>query len=178
MVVWQGVAMDSPMFYPGPPCNTLLRPAALFYPFGHPTPYAYRYNCLKTEAQKHLSIKIHDCKQRSVSTSICYKPNSDDKNQVDVSVTFDHTTDGIYSIYVFIYASRHPKSPFHIAAVKEIPSRRRSSSESPNSRAAFKENAKRCILNHLQIETSHKKDMSTQTNPHLLGSNEKSEKLK
>jgi hypothetical protein len=27
MVVWQGVAMNSLMFHPGPPCPTLLRPA-------------------------------------------------------------------------------------------------------------------------------------------------------
>jgi hypothetical protein len=27
MGVWQGVAMDSPKFHPGPPCPTLLRPA-------------------------------------------------------------------------------------------------------------------------------------------------------
>jgi hypothetical protein len=50
--------MNSPMFYPGPLCRTLLRSAggppikrlhglmalgwaAVFYPFGHPTPYAY-----------------------------------------------------------------------------------------------------------------------------------------
>jgi hypothetical protein len=56
--VWQGVAMNSLKFYPSPPCPTLLHPAgprafsgvafpqggwlsAMFYPFGHPTPYAY-----------------------------------------------------------------------------------------------------------------------------------------
>jgi hypothetical protein len=62
--VWQGAAMDSPKFYLGPPCPTLLcpagdflwpsmamqgwparpqdgQPAAVFHPFGHPTPYAY-----------------------------------------------------------------------------------------------------------------------------------------
>jgi hypothetical protein len=64
MGVWQGVAMDSLKLHPGPPCPTLLRPAAsqprnslsaisgvtrpqggqpvvVFYPVGHPTPYAY-----------------------------------------------------------------------------------------------------------------------------------------
>jgi hypothetical protein len=61
MGVWQGVPMDSLKFDPGPPCLTLLRPAggshvkavagvalpqggrpaAVFYPLGHPTPYAY-----------------------------------------------------------------------------------------------------------------------------------------
>jgi hypothetical protein len=46
MGVRQGVAMDSLKFHPGLPCPTLLRlagglPAAVFYPFGHPTPYAY-----------------------------------------------------------------------------------------------------------------------------------------
>jgi hypothetical protein len=28
MGVWEGVAMDSPMIYPGPPCPTLLRPVS------------------------------------------------------------------------------------------------------------------------------------------------------
>jgi hypothetical protein len=64
MGVWQGVAKDSLKYSPGLPCPTLLhpvsepplkrpyghlrvvhpqgrRPAAVFYPFGHPTPYAY-----------------------------------------------------------------------------------------------------------------------------------------
>jgi hypothetical protein len=55
MGVWQGVAMDSFKFHLGPPCPTLLhykavsgvahpqgrQPAAVFYPFGHPTPYVY-----------------------------------------------------------------------------------------------------------------------------------------
>jgi hypothetical protein len=62
MGVWQGVAMDSIKFHPGLPCPILLRPAggsplnrpygcfwggppaeraAVFYPFGHPTPYVY-----------------------------------------------------------------------------------------------------------------------------------------
>jgi hypothetical protein len=35
MGVWQGQAMNSLMFRPGPPCPILVRP------FGHPTPYAY-----------------------------------------------------------------------------------------------------------------------------------------
>jgi hypothetical protein len=35
--VWQGVAMDFLKFFQDPPCPTLLRPAAVFYPFGHPT---------------------------------------------------------------------------------------------------------------------------------------------
>jgi hypothetical protein len=50
MGVWKGVGMDFLKFYPGPPCPTLLchvgrphpqggRPAAIFYPSGHPTPY-------------------------------------------------------------------------------------------------------------------------------------------
>jgi hypothetical protein len=44
--LWQGVAMESLKFHPGPLSLTLLRPtggqpAAVFYPFGHPTPYAY-----------------------------------------------------------------------------------------------------------------------------------------
>jgi hypothetical protein len=38
--------MNSLKLHPGQPCPTLLcpadgRPAAVFYPFGHPTPYAY-----------------------------------------------------------------------------------------------------------------------------------------
>jgi hypothetical protein len=41
MGVWQGVAMDSLKFHPGLPCPTLLCPAAVFYPFGHHTSYAY-----------------------------------------------------------------------------------------------------------------------------------------
>jgi hypothetical protein len=55
MGVWQGVAMDFLKFHPGPPCPTLLlptfvsgvacpqsgRPAAIFYPFEHHTPYTY-----------------------------------------------------------------------------------------------------------------------------------------
>jgi hypothetical protein len=50
MRVWQGVATDSLKFHPGPLCPTLVRPAvarpqggqpvAVYYPFGHPTPYA------------------------------------------------------------------------------------------------------------------------------------------
>jgi hypothetical protein len=66
--VWQGVTMDSLKFHPGPPCSTLLRPtggpplkpAALFYPFRHPTPYAYvvmweaRLGCAcRREAPRH-----------------------------------------------------------------------------------------------------------------------------
>jgi hypothetical protein len=59
--VWQGVAMDALQFHPGPPCLTVLHPAdrppltavsgvarpqsgwpaAVFYLFGHPTPYTY-----------------------------------------------------------------------------------------------------------------------------------------
>jgi hypothetical protein len=61
--IWQGVAMNSLKFFPGPPCLTILRPAggptlkrpygcfrgglpagwptAVFYPFGHPKRYAY-----------------------------------------------------------------------------------------------------------------------------------------
>jgi hypothetical protein len=55
--LWQWVAMDSLKFHPGPPCPTFLRPVggpppkrpyacflgglpAVFYRFGHPTPYA------------------------------------------------------------------------------------------------------------------------------------------
>jgi hypothetical protein len=68
MGVWQGVVMDSLKYYPGPHCPTLLRPAggpphkrrsavwgvarlqggrpaAVVYPLGHPTPYAYGYVC-------------------------------------------------------------------------------------------------------------------------------------
>jgi hypothetical protein len=55
MGVLQEVAMDSLKFHLGPPCFTLLRPAgrkplkqpysrapaAVYYPFGHPTHYAY-----------------------------------------------------------------------------------------------------------------------------------------
>jgi hypothetical protein len=48
--VWQGVAIDSLKFHPGPtfirPAGRLQgeRPVAVFYPFGHPTPYAYDEN--------------------------------------------------------------------------------------------------------------------------------------
>jgi hypothetical protein len=76
MGVWQGVATDSLRFYPGPPCPTLLRPAgepplkrlhvvsgmarpqgeqpaAVFYPFGHPMPYAYDFRpCDSLELQE------------------------------------------------------------------------------------------------------------------------------
>jgi hypothetical protein len=64
--VQQRLAMDPLVLYPGPPCPTLLCsvggpslewpysrfrgghswdgwPAAVFYPFGHPTPYAHAY---------------------------------------------------------------------------------------------------------------------------------------
>jgi hypothetical protein len=41
MGVWQGVAMDSLKFHLGVPSSTLLFPAAVFHPIGHPTPYAY-----------------------------------------------------------------------------------------------------------------------------------------
>jgi hypothetical protein len=55
MGVWQAVPMDSLKFHPSPPCQSLIRtvgklllkqpvrggrPAAVFYHFGHPTPYA------------------------------------------------------------------------------------------------------------------------------------------
>jgi hypothetical protein len=44
MDLWQGVSVDSLKFHPGPSCPTLLRsadarPAAVFFPFGHSTPY-------------------------------------------------------------------------------------------------------------------------------------------
>jgi hypothetical protein len=49
MGIWQGVATDSTKFQSRSPCPTLLRLkrpeggrcAAVFYPFGHPTPYAF-----------------------------------------------------------------------------------------------------------------------------------------
>jgi hypothetical protein len=64
LCIWQGVAIESPKFHPVPPCPTLQCPAgglplkrplavsgvahlqgkrlaAVFYPFGHPTPYSY-----------------------------------------------------------------------------------------------------------------------------------------
>jgi len=67
MGVWQGLAMESLKFHPGLLCPTLVcpaggpslkrpcghfrvaclqvgRPAVIFYPFGHPTPYAYGIN--------------------------------------------------------------------------------------------------------------------------------------
>jgi hypothetical protein len=62
MAEWQGVAMDSLKFHPGPLCPTLLclagwplpracpqggQPATFFYPFEHPTPYAYAPTSLK-----------------------------------------------------------------------------------------------------------------------------------
>jgi hypothetical protein len=63
MGIWQGVAMDSLKFYPGPPCPTLLRSAGtpalkqpyghfrdglpIFYTFGHPTLYAYDFISLQ-----------------------------------------------------------------------------------------------------------------------------------
>jgi hypothetical protein len=52
MGVWQGVAMDSLKFLPSPLCPTPVggplqvgRPAAIFYPFGRLTPYAYGFTC-------------------------------------------------------------------------------------------------------------------------------------
>jgi hypothetical protein len=47
MGVWQGIAMDSLKFYLGWSCPNFLRPAsgppaAVFYPFGHPTAHAVR----------------------------------------------------------------------------------------------------------------------------------------
>jgi hypothetical protein len=47
---WEGVTIDSLEFHLSPPCPTLLgparrphvgRPQAVFYPFGHPKPYAH-----------------------------------------------------------------------------------------------------------------------------------------
>jgi hypothetical protein len=60
MGVWQGVAVDSLKFHPSLLCPTLLRPAgepslkrplggrpaAVFYPFGHPMPNAYALHTL------------------------------------------------------------------------------------------------------------------------------------
>jgi hypothetical protein len=48
-VVWEGVTMDSLKYLLGPPCPTFLRlvggrPAAVFYPFGHPMAYTYGEN--------------------------------------------------------------------------------------------------------------------------------------
>jgi hypothetical protein len=59
MGVSQGVAMDSLKLNPGPACSTLLcpaggQPAAVFYPFGHPTPCALRlYPRVKTFVLRH-----------------------------------------------------------------------------------------------------------------------------
>jgi hypothetical protein len=56
--VLKGVALK---FHPGPQCPTLLRPAgglplkrhvAVFYPFGHPTSYAYAYTHSETAKQE------------------------------------------------------------------------------------------------------------------------------
>jgi hypothetical protein len=58
MGVWQGVAMDSLKFRPGPTMpypSTVVsgvahplgkRLAAIFYPFGHPKPYAYAFQII------------------------------------------------------------------------------------------------------------------------------------
>jgi hypothetical protein len=48
MGVWQGLAMDFLKLHPGSPCPTLLlpagrRPTAVYYHFGHPTPYVYDF---------------------------------------------------------------------------------------------------------------------------------------
>jgi hypothetical protein len=80
MGVWQGVTMDShksftwarhaqPFYAPraGHPCHSLMavsgvtrlqggRSAAVFYPLGHPTPYAYLF--LSAECHIHLREKL------------------------------------------------------------------------------------------------------------------------
>jgi hypothetical protein len=66
MGVWQGVAMDSLKFHQSPPCLTLLRPTGgppvsgaggkVFYPFGHPTPYAYETSGFSKTTRNTTSI--------------------------------------------------------------------------------------------------------------------------
>jgi hypothetical protein len=80
--VWQGVAMDSLKFHTGPPCPTLLcpasgltphclmavlgvacpqggPPAAVFYSFGHPTPYDYAFRSVSPSRLSSLSLFRH-----------------------------------------------------------------------------------------------------------------------
>jgi hypothetical protein len=49
--------MDSLKFHLGPPCPTLLRPAAVFYPFNHPIPYAYTNKATGNET----TLRFHQC---------------------------------------------------------------------------------------------------------------------
>jgi hypothetical protein len=87
--VWQGVAMDSLKFHPGPPCHTLQlaaggpplkrpysrfrgacpqggRPAAIFYRFGHPTPCAYVFSTRATPSISRAALFL-DAKRRQDS---------------------------------------------------------------------------------------------------------------
>jgi hypothetical protein len=73
MSAWQRVAMESLKFHTNPPCPTLLCPAGVtllkrpygrhapvFYPFGHPTPYAYEgKHCLLNYTQVSLMPRCH-----------------------------------------------------------------------------------------------------------------------
>jgi hypothetical protein len=102
MGVWQGVAMHTLKFHPGPPCPTLLRPmgglplkqaygcfrghltvlgmahmqgewpAAVFYPFRHPTPYAYaKISSICTLARSKTStIKTHNVIKSKLFTRV------------------------------------------------------------------------------------------------------------
>jgi hypothetical protein len=75
--VWQGVAklgMHSLKFHPGPPCPTPetalwsgWQPWAVFYPFGHPTPYAYEVH---TKILK-LSWQQSRCHKMSGQVTSC-----------------------------------------------------------------------------------------------------------
>jgi hypothetical protein len=65
MGVWQEVAMDSLNLHPGLPCHVSgvacqqgRRPAAVFYPLGHPTPYAHGSQKKPGEAGEALSLTL------------------------------------------------------------------------------------------------------------------------
>jgi hypothetical protein len=85
MGIWQGVAMDSLQFHLGPPCPTFSRlavrlplkwstavigvahlqggrPAAIFYPFGHPTLYVYGSSLIEMVKNLVLEMFHHQIK--------------------------------------------------------------------------------------------------------------------
>jgi hypothetical protein len=58
--VREGVSTDSLKFYAGPPCPTLIRPAAVFFPLGYPTPYGPGLRSFSLGASRPKLIFIND----------------------------------------------------------------------------------------------------------------------
>jgi hypothetical protein len=99
MGVWQGVAMDSLKFHLSLPCPTLLRsvggptlkwpyghfmggpPAAVFYPFGHPMPYAFglAFGRKKAGSKKRFSSKVFSSGRRQIKTFFDFNLGSGEK---------------------------------------------------------------------------------------------------